>query len=37
MNTEGGAVINGEDLFSFPEMSGQEMKPAVWGLGFGSS
>lgn len=35
MNTEEDAVISGEDLF--PEMRGQEMKSAIWELGFGSS
>lgn len=35
VNTEEDAVISGEDLF--PEMRGQEMKSAIWELGFGSS
>lgn len=37
VNTEEGAVVDGEEFFVFPEMRGQEMKPAVWGLGLGSS
>lgn len=34
MKIEDGAVINGVGL-SFPEMRGQEIKSAIWGIGFG--
>lgn len=34
MKIEDGAVINGEGS-SFPEMRGQEIKSAIWGIGFG--